>query len=177
MKILRWRFSNWWLFLILPIGILILPMLLIGFFAANNFAGAIFGPPAIWDRSFTSPPSVDLVGSYHEAERHWQDGTKSGSANLKLNSDGTMAVTNLPDSNGITNCILSGSGSWRTGRDDASQIDLTILKTDPSATCKFEGLPYGISGVLNIAGHSKPYSLYWTLGDPDSGEGIWFRRD
>jgi hypothetical protein len=177
MKILGRHFSSYWLLLIIPVLAVSLPILLVAMFAASHVVGAIIGPPAIWNRPFASPRSSDLVGSYHETERHWQDGTDSGSASLTLNGDGTMVVTNLPESNGITKCILFASGTWRIERDDDSQIDLTILKVDPMMTCKLEGLPYGISGVLNVTGHSQPYSLYWTLGDPDSGEGIWFRRD
>jgi hypothetical protein len=118
-----------------------------------------------------------MVGSYHEVKRNWQDGTSGPRATLRLNDDGTMTVTNLPKSDGIENCMLSASGTWRISPDDDSGIDLTILKTNSSTTCNLEGLPYGIAGDFNIAGHRKPYSLYWILGDPDSGEGIWFKRD
>jgi hypothetical protein len=32
------------------------------------------------------------------------------------------------------------------------------------------------SWSLELAGHSKPCSLYMSVGDPDSGTGIWFRQ-
>jgi len=33
-----------------------------------------------------------------------------------------------------------------------------------------------VSGELELAGHSQPYSLYLVIGDPDSGTGIWFKK-
>jgi hypothetical protein len=61
--------SKWWLLLLLPIatlGVLMLPFL---FFAGNNLAGAIIGPPAIWNRPFEAPAHADLVGRYVETKR------------------------------------------------------------------------------------------------------------
>jgi len=177
MKILRWRFSNWWLSVIIPIGIILVPVFFFGLIVASHLAGAVLGPPAIWNRPLTTPSRSEIAGSYHEVKRVWQDGISGPHATLRLKDDGTMTVTNLPKSDGIESCMLSASGTWGMSLDDVSGIDLTVLKTDSSTTCKLEGLPYGISGAFNIAGHRKPYSLYWILGDPDSGEGIWFNRD
>jgi hypothetical protein len=58
------RISAWWLLLLIPILPIGVPSLLILFFALNNFAGVIFGPPAIWSRTWNAPPSADLVGRY-----------------------------------------------------------------------------------------------------------------
>jgi hypothetical protein len=30
--------------------------------------------------------------------------------------------------------------------------------------------------LLEVAGHFKPYRLYWVLVYPDSGTGIWFKK-
>jgi hypothetical protein len=85
-----------------------------------------------------------------------------------------MTIDNFPDSDGELNCVMSESGRWKI---DDSEVDLIFEKYDSSSTCKIEGLPYGIMGALSVAGHSKPYRLYRTLGDPDTGEGVWLRRD
>jgi hypothetical protein len=120
----------------------------------------------------------DVAGSYHETERRWQAGSPSVRATLQLNNDGTMTMNNVPDSaDGQTICLLTGSGRWSISGDDDAGIDLFLEKYDSSATCKIGALPYGIGGVLSVAGHAKPYSLYWILGDPDSGEGLWLRRN
>jgi hypothetical protein len=177
MKILRWRLSNWWLLALVLIAIISVPLLLFGLIIGGHIVGGIVGPPAIWNRPLAQPSRTEIVGSYHEVERHWQDGLTGPPATMRFNEDGTMTLANLPQSDGIKNCMLSASGAWRIAADGDSEIDLTVLKTEGSTTCKLEGLPYGISGILSIAGHWPPHSLYWVLGDPDSGEGIWFKRD
>jgi len=181
MKILKWHFSNWWLLLLATVLVISAPFLLLGFIVAGHIGGAVFGPPAIWNRPGRAIRSSDIAGSYHEAERQWQGGSPKIRASLQLSNDGTMTINNLPDSipgsDGETNCLMSGSGRWGVSGDDDSQVDLTIEKYGASATCKIEGLPYSISGVLLVAGRSKPFKLYWILGDPDSGEGVWLSRD
>ena len=174
MKIRGRQIANGWLLVLGGAILLVSPFLLMGFFLANDLAGAILGPPAIWNRAWHAPAGGDLAGSYHESERHWKGGSPSIRASLQLNSDGTMTMNNFPNSDGELNCVMSGSGSWKM---DDSQVDLILEKYDNSSTCKIEGLPYGIMGALAVAGHSKPYTLYRTLGDPDSGEGVWLRRD
>jgi hypothetical protein len=171
MKIRGRQISNWWLLLFGALLLLASPLLLMGFFMSNNLAGAIFGPPAIWNRPSKPPSTGDIAGSYRESERHWQDHATTTRATLSLNSDGTMTVTNLPDSNGETGCILSGKGTW-SEPDGESKVVLFIQQNDSVATCKTGGY-----GSFEIAGHSKPYSLYWVLGDPDSGEGVWLKSD
>jgi hypothetical protein len=177
MKILGRQISNWWLLLLVVILVILSPLLLIGFFAANNLAGAIFGPPAIWNRPWESPRSRDIAGSYHETERYWQDHEHGPTARLQLSADGTMKVSMLPDSDGMNDCMFSGSGTWKLSPDDAAQIDLTIRSANNGNTCKLGDGGYGIYGGFHIVGHSSPHKLYWTLGDPDSGEGTWFQRD
>jgi hypothetical protein len=177
MKVLSWRLSNWWLALIIPIAVILVPVGLLGLIVAGHVGGAILGPPALWNRPANMPSISDVAGIYRESERHWQEGQSGPPALLQLKSDGSMSVKDLPNSEGITSCMLSASGTWRIAQDDNAVIDLTILKTDSAMTCKLDGLPYGLYNILSIAGHSKPYSLYWTLGDPDSGEGLWFQRD
>ena len=138
MKILRWRFSNWWLVVLVPIAIISVPMLLLGLIVGGHLVGAIVGPLAIWNRPLNPPVRTEIVGTYHEVKRNWQESLGSPSATLRFNDDGTMAVTNLPQYDGIKSCILSASGTWRISPDDNSGVDLTVLKTDGATTCKLE---------------------------------------
>ena len=140
-----------------------------GFFMANNFAGAMFGPPAIWNRPWQIPPREDLVGNYMESERHLDDSSPPAAASLTLQADGSMAVANLPANFGASNCTLSGTGSWK-GPDDVG-IRLTVVSDLNPGSCQS-----GSYAGLELAGHSKPYHLYWIVGDPDSGTGVWFRK-
>ena len=64
------------------------PILLMGFFMANNLAGAMFGPPAIWNRPWQAPPRKDLVGNYMESERNLDDSSPPAVASLTLQADG-----------------------------------------------------------------------------------------
>lgn len=163
------RFSNRWLLAIVPVALIALPILLMGFFMANDFAGAILGPPAIWSRPWKIPSRSDLVGSYIESRRHLDDKSSFTIARLTLNADGSMSVSNLPADFGTSTCTLSGSGSWKGPDDDGIGIRVTSdLRT---GSCQS-----GYYGGLELAGHSNPYRLYWIVGDPDSGTGVWFRK-
>lgn len=167
------RVSQWWLLLFIPILIISAPSLLIGFFAANNLAGAIFGPPAIWNRTWRTPANSDLVGTYVESERHWSEDVPHASATLVLDGNGAMTVRDLPSEFGTETCIITGTGQWRlSSRSGEQRIDL-IYTADKAIVnvCRS-----GYYGGPELAGHSKPYSLYWVLGDPDSGTGLWLTR-
>lgn len=169
MRICGRLLSKWWLLLLPPILIMTLPLLLMIFFMGNNLAGAIFGPPAIWNRPRHTPERADLVGNYLESERHLDTAIGHPPATLTLDADGSMSVTNLPFEFGETSCILSGRGTW-SGPDEAQQIQLTVSSNGSTGSCKS-----GFYPAFELAGHSKPYALYWVVGDPDSGTGVWLR--
>jgi hypothetical protein len=154
---------------LVPIAFIASPILLMGFFMANNLAGAMFGPPAIWNRPWQIPPREDLVGNYMESERHLDDSSPPAAASLTLQADGSMTVANLPANFGASTCTLSGTGSWK-GPDDEG-IRLTVVSDLNPGSCQS-----GSYAGLELAGHSKPYRLYWIVGDPDSGTGVWFRN-
>jgi hypothetical protein len=161
--------SKWWLLLLPPIvmlGVLALPLM---FFAGNNLAGAIIGPPAIWNRPSQTPARADLVGRYVETKRTWDREENGIKAMLELKSDGTMTVRALPDDRITSLCTLSGSGKWKA---DGQVIDLDFNSEGTPGTCESGNM----GGNPQIAGRSKPYELYWILGDPDSGTGIWLKR-
>jgi hypothetical protein len=163
------RFSNWWLLVLTPIAFIALPILLTGFFMANNLAGAMFGPPAIWNRTWQVPPRTDLVGSYVESERNLDDNSPFAAASLTLQADGSMIVANLPANFGESPCTLAGTGSWKGPDDDG--IGLTVVSDLNPGSCQS-----GYYTGLELAGHSNPYRLYWIVGDPDSGTGVWLRK-
>lgn len=170
MRVFGKQFSYWWFLLIAPVLIISSPLLLILFFAANNFAGAILGPPAIWNRTWHSPPRKDLVGRYIESERHWDQPDTHSKATLELRADGSMNVSALPDDSVTSTCILSGTGTWQ-GPDEDQKLDLIYISDGSAGSCKS-----GSYSFLELAGHSEPYDLYWVLGDPDSGTGIWLKK-
>lgn len=140
-----------------------------GLLMANEFAGAMFGPPAIWNRPWQTPPRKDLVGNYMESERHLDDSSPPATASLSLQADGSMTVGNLPANFGTSTCTLSGTGSWKVPDDDG--ILLPVVSDQHPGSCQS-----GLYASLELAGHSRPYRLYWIVGDPDSGTGVWLRK-
>ena len=169
MRILERSISAWWLLLFVPLFIVSLPVLLILFFAANNFAGAIFGPPALWNRPWHSPAPEALIGRYSESERRWSE-MASPPAALELRSDGSASAWNLPSEVALHTCVISGTGSWR-GPDQGGQVRIDFPKSVTADACHVAEPGYA---SLALAGHSQPYRLYLIIEDPDSGTGIWF---
>jgi hypothetical protein len=163
------KFSKRWLLGLIPVVFIALPILVMGFFMANDFAGAMFGPPAIWNRPREVPPRKDLVGVYLESERHVDSNSSSAAASLTLQADGSMMVANLPADFGTTTCTLSGKGSWKGPDDDGLRLE--VVSDQRAGSCQS-----GSYAGLELAGHSQPYRLYWIVGDPDSGTGVWFRE-
>jgi hypothetical protein len=170
MQVFGKRISNWWLLSLPPILIVVFPALLMLFFMGNNLAGAIFGPPAIWNRPQHTPPRMDLVGRYSESGRHWDHPSTLPPASLTLNADGSMIVANLPFEDD-TVCTLSGKGTWH-GPDEDQKIDLILTSDGSTGSCKSDSYSF-----FELSGRSKPYTLYWVLGDPDSGTGVWLKKD
>ena len=140
-----------------------------GFFMANNLAGALFGPPALWNRPWNTPARSDLQGNYVESARHLDDDRSLPAATLVLFSNGSMTVAHLPADYGTSACTLSGTGTW--GGPDDDGLRLMVTSDLRPGSC-----PSGSYAGLEIAGHSRPYRLYWIVGDPDSGTGVWFRQ-
>ena|SRR5579863_2906722 len=170
MQIFGRQVSNGWLLLIPPLLILASPLLMMMFFMGNNLAGAIIGPPAIWNRTWHSPPRSDVEGEYSESGRHLDQGIQLPAASLSLESDGSMTVANLRYEFGETSCTLSGKGGW-SGPDGEQRIGLNVISDGAAGSCGSD-----FYSGLELAGHSKPYKLYWVVGDPDSGNGIWLHK-
>lgn len=167
MRIVGRSISAWWLLLLAVLCVLSLPLLLILFFAANNVAGAMLGPPALWNRPWHAPAPAALIGRYSESERRWM---WSPPAALEIRSDGSASAWNLPAEVGLRTCVISGAGSW-SGPDQEGQVRIDFAKSVTTGPCQATETAYA---SFAVAGHSQPYSLYLVIGDPDSGSGIWF---
>jgi hypothetical protein len=168
MRIFRTQVSNWWWFLFAPLLCVSIPFLLLLLIIAGHVGGAVFGPPALWDMPLHTPSRVDLVGSYYETNQGAAAQTDTLHASLDLNPDGKMTVKALPEDSVTSTCVMSGAGRWAVLD---GKIDLDYNSDGASGSCAS-----GDYSFLEVAGHSKPYKLYWVLGDPDSGTGIWFKR-
>jgi hypothetical protein len=165
------QISAWWMLLAIPIFILGAPVLLMGFFAANNLAGAILGPPAIWERPSSTPPHQDIVGEYQEIARQTEDQTHGNAASLALRADGTMVVDGLPYEFYPKTCTISGTKRWSGPDGDDQRIYLVVTSKEGRGVCASGQYP-----GLEVTGRSKPYGLYWVIGDPDSGTDVRLSR-
>ena len=154
-----------------PLLVSCVPLLLGGFFAANNLAGAILGPPAIWERPRNTPSYQDIVGEYQQTARRTDDDTRGNPASLTLLADGTMVVENLPYEFYPNTCTISGTGRWEGPHGDNQQIYLIVTSKEGPGLCASGGY-----AGLEVTGRSKPYSLYWVIDDPDSGYGVRLSR-
>jgi hypothetical protein len=56
-------------------------------FGAIILAIGLFGPPAIWNRPWDSPPRSDLFGTYQETDRNLE---RREPASITLLADGSM---------------------------------------------------------------------------------------
>jgi hypothetical protein len=169
MRVFGRSISKWWL-VACPAGAhLGLSRVADAVFMGNNLAGAVFGPPAIWNRTWNSPPRSDLLGTYQESERHLDQATGTPPARITLEADGSMTVFALPSQSELSSCTLSRRGFWGGAND--GKIDIRFPSSEDKSTCDTNSY-----WSLELAGHSKPYSLYMSVGDPDSGTGIWFRQ-
>lgn len=81
-----------------------------------------------------------------------------------------MTVRDLPVEFGTETCLLTGSGTWK-GPKEWQKVDLLVDSTVAGSTCQT-----GSYSILELAGHAKPYDLYWAFGDPDSGKGLWLKN-
>jgi hypothetical protein len=85
-----------------------------------------------------------------------------------------MDVHDLPVEEYPNTCVLSGTGQWviPSGSPGDYRVGLVVNADGKANSCKSGEYPYFI-----VAGQSKPYHLYWVVGDPDSGTGVWLKRE
>ena len=163
--------SRWWflgLLLCVPLCVLALPFLT---GLSNAVGSTIFGPPAIWDRPTRSVSASDLYGTYEEVKRNIENGQRGSKARLIFAPSGSVEVSGLPYEFYPKTCLVSGVGTWAWSG-DGSSIDMKIVSNQSPGAC--DTTSYG--NMLVVAGRSRPYRLYHSVGDPDSGEGVWLAR-
>ena len=146
------------------VGVLALPFL----FGFVHSIGSLFGPPAIWDRPSAVARVEDLAGRYDESSRNLYPSYDGPKAAVELNRDGTMLVSHLPYQQIDQGyCELSGTGYW-SGSSDGEHLDLQLVTAEGPNVC-----PPKRYAALAIAGHKRPFALFWIVSDPDSGTGVW----
>ena len=101
---------------------------------------------------------------------------------IKLNTDGTAIFTNVPILDGFgdrVTCRLTGSAIWELHSEfnSASGWSVDFSDYQPNLKpaqheCNRENSSWG---MLVLSRHA-PYRLYTVVGDPDSDEGVEFKK-
>jgi hypothetical protein len=133
------------------------------------------------DSPGAAPSVAELAGTYHLAKtsreflRARKSVDASPAASIRLETDGTVIVNDMPDA-----CIdpfgrgnggsVSGRGAWEVEAIDFGYgIRLTI-----SAGSMPRGI---ISGsMIHVKGRQAPFRIEVQLGDPDNRESITFEK-
>jgi hypothetical protein len=119
-----------------------------------------------------SPAKSDIVGTW-TGEFNWQgkqerlDKAYPGPFRIELADDGSFVGTNARST---MKGLSSGKGTWRLWRcyEGWWYVELSYLELD--------GRPSGDGDLLHILDNKPPHKLYSIWDDPDSGNGIIFRR-
>jgi hypothetical protein len=136
----------------------------------SHAIGGVLGPPAIWDRPTHTPRRTELVGSYYEFKRTGVREKGAAGAQIELRGDGSMHISALPTDDTTSTCNLSGDGKWGVPDGD-NQLTFSIKSDGAEDSC-----PSGSYSFAALTGHAAPYQIYWVLGDPDSGTGVWLKK-
>ncbi len=132
----------------------------------------------------TEKPSVEvLIGSYKLTRQtvikvEMPDLLKN-ECSVELRSDGSFSATNLPPwvdgfpSTNFFSTLLSGSGKWRV--DSVGSIDHGGPPLKTHWGIYFDGVSNKLEPA-GLTGSNSPYGLVFTIGDPDSGQAMFFEK-
>ncbi len=85
-----------------------------------------------------------------------------------------MIVSSLPSQSKLTTCTLSARGFW--GGPYGGKIDIRFPPDKTTSDGGAVTCDKSSYWSVQLTGRSRPYGLYMSVGDPDSGTGIWFKR-
>lgn len=85
-----------------------------------------------------------------------------------------MIVSSLPSQSKLTTCTLSARGFW--GGPYGRKIDIRFPPDKTTSDGGAVTCDKSSYWSVQLTGRSRPYGLYMSVGDPDSGTGIWFKR-
>lgn len=131
--------------------------------------------PFAGDLTVEKPKEKDIIGVYKFESQtigHSLDNTAKD-ATIALNADGSFKVTYVPDlDNALYQKRVSATGNWNIE---------TIGSVDNGSGIKrhwgirLSSLPESLT-YIGFIGHSPPYKLIITHGDPDEGAVVIFSK-
>jgi hypothetical protein len=180
MQVFGRRHPRWLVVSAVALCVLALPFILIFGMGLSHAIGSMIGPPSIWARTRDLPANAALAGTYRvekntvdkSGSEYTNDRGRSSRAELVLAEDGTMSAHDLPVESTFTRlCFLSGHGTWASTKLQEAGITLYVVSDNSADACADGGY-----GFAELMGQHFPYTIYWDVGDPDSGAGLELRR-
>ena len=149
--------------------------------AVVALAGGCQGDPYYDDYARARPATADLVGTWEldPARSDWRPapGTPAIARSFRLDADGTAVANAIPDvfalgpgGKAAGAADLAGPGRWRLSFDQGAFWTLRVaIPAGP-------GADPGVEVILHPIGQASPYQIYATIGDPDEGRKLAFKR-
>ncbi len=130
------------------------------------------------------PTVNDLAGKYLPTKQTLQSITNEGHYKVNklfvsLRSDGSFEMQNMPDwwltdFGEPQGCLVNGQGSWEVVQQQ-SWWELRLDFLSGENLC-LENYSTGLTISVPIVGNTAPYSLWFYVGDPDSGKVMIFEK-
>src|ERR1051326_7678611 len=132
------------------------------------------------------PKIEDLNGKYVPTEETLKDIVNEGRYEIEENHvfirllpNGNFDMQNLPDwwltdYGQAQGCLITGQGKWNVVKQqDRWQLRFDFLSESHLCLKKYSS---GLTISIPIVGNSKPYSLWFYVGHPDSGHIMVFQK-
>jgi hypothetical protein len=172
--------KRWLLLLLIPVAIVAVPVLLFGMLIGTRLLSMVAGPVNIFNTPGHAPSAAEIAGYYRlskDVNRAPRGGILSERAGFSLGSDHRLEMTEMPAFDGFgesLNCDYNGTGSWSSSSDGDVQLYLSIETSTPSRPGKQTSCGATGSGGFEVLGHSRPYRIWYWIGDPDSEQGLTY---
>ncbi len=174
-----------WLLAILPLIPILTMLLFFGMATGSRLVSTLTGPVNLWNTSSKNPRSEDLAGWYKLADTHSNDRKLpelfvSERSGFLLRADHTLEVIDLPafDNFGqARDCHFNGTGTWSLyGAPGQIELNMHLLAARSADRGSLPACgPENFSSFV-LLGHSLPYRLWYSIGDPDEDEGLLYGR-
>jgi hypothetical protein len=157
------------------IAVLLLPAAL---FLGNGALSLVAGPVNTWNTPWRAPGATEIAGYYRiskENNRAPEGTVLPEHAAITLGADHRLEIIDVPAFDGLgarLDCNYGGAGKWDfRGTNLFLSIDtVSPARPEDRPVCD----PTSLSGVFEVLGHSRPYRLWYYIGDPDSWQGLTF---
>ena len=172
--------KRWLLLLLIPVGIAAIPFLVFGMFIGTELLSMVAGPVNIFNTPRRAPSATEIAGYYRlskKRDRAPTGATLSEHSGIRLGADHRLEMTDVPsfaDPGERPTCNYNGTGKCSFSDDGEARLDLNVDESTPPRpgdlpSCGAAGL-----WLFEVLGHSRPYRIWYGIGDPDSEQGLTY---